>query len=207
MAKSFAVAILASLLVAATHAQQSVQVGQIADVQVAKDGSTRVKAPGTNVAVQPASGVRVDAPGTKAVVATKGPATAGVTGSAQVKVQATKQGGGNAATKTVRVAPTTTKVATKRSEAGLTASGQATKAATVVNAPGTKVIKGAAATSVRSPGANVDVVKTGQGQPVTTVRTVAGVDVVNSAAQTVVSGIPFLGTVVAPGGRKMLRAI
>jgi hypothetical protein len=33
------------------------------------------------------------------------------------------------------------------------------------------------------------------------------VDVVNTPQGTVVSNIPFVGTVVAPGGRKMLRAI
>lgn len=105
----------------------------------------------------------------------------------------------NTAGSSVGVTAPGTNVAVKapRGNVGVTAPGTtvaANAAGTTVRAPGTTVAANAGATSVRSPGAAVDVVQTGQGQPVTNVQTVAGVNVQNSAAGTVVSGIPFVGT-------------
>lgn len=65
-----------------------------------------------------------------------------------------------------------------------------------VKAPGGTVVKttGTGSTNVTTTGANVQVIKTGSGQPTTKVQTVAGVNVVNSPQETKVTGIPFVGS-------------
>jgi hypothetical protein len=100
----------------------------------------------------------------------------------------------------------TTNVTAPGTQVDVMKNGNGQPTATVV-APGTAVnTTGAGSTSVNTPGATVNVAKNGSSQPTTTVRTVAGVDVVNSPQGTLVTGIPVVGTVMAPGGRRMLRA-
>ncbi|KAF8061903.1 EGF1 [Scenedesmus sp. PABB004] len=87
---------------------------------------------------------------------------------------------------------TTTKTVVAAKPTGVKAAGA--EKAVFVSAPTTTVASTPLATSVTSPGANVDVVKTPAG-PVTSVQTIAGVDVLNGPRGTVVSGIPFVGTI------------
>lgn len=84
-----------------------------------------------------------------------------------------------------------------------------TSSTTTVTAPAKTAVATSSSgnTQVNTPGADVKVMNPpGGGQPTTKVNTIAGVDVQNSPAGTTVTGIPYVGSVAAPGGRKMLRA-
>ncbi len=85
---------------------------------------------------------------------------------------------------------------------------------TAVTAPGTRVaVAPGAFTNVLTPGAAVQVANGPGGQPQVGVQTIAGVDVSTGRAGTIVTGIPFVGSVVVPAmarggaGRKLLRAL